>query len=218
MDVFGPLWKAHPEKIKSHWEKLISSEDLVLIPGDISWAMRQKEADKDLKWLDHLPGRKVCIRGNHDYWWDRPTKLNKAYETITFLQNTAYLIGEIAICGCRGWELIMEEEPKEKDEQLRMIRREVERLKLSLKAAIKAGAAEIWVMMHYPPVAPEAESSDFLELMKAYPVTKVIYGHLHDPVSWQKCKKGLMDGRAYYLVAADYLAFKPSLIATLMDE
>jgi len=218
MDVFGPLWDEHPAKIKSHWEKLITDCDLVLIPGDISWAMRQNQADVDLKWLDDLPGKKICTRGNHDYWWDRPTKLNKAYETITFLQNTAYLLGKTAICGCRGWELILQGDKEADEEQKRMIRREADRLKLSLEAAIKADASDIWVMMHYPPVAMGEDTSAFLELMQAYPVTKVIYGHLHDPLSWQNTKKGLHDGIIYHLVAADYLNFKPRLIETIMDK
>ena len=212
MAIFGAHWEKHEEKIKAYWESQISEEDMVLIPGDISWAMRLNEARADLNWLEALPGKKICIRGNHDYWWDRPTKLNNAYHKITFLQSTAYLIGDLAICGSRGWECTPKEEAAKETERIRMVEREVGRLKLSLEAAKKAEAREIWVMLHYPPTAGDTVNSPFIELIKQYPVTKVIYGHLHDEASWQIGMQGEYDGINYELVSADYLAFKPLLI------
>lgn len=209
MDVFGQHWENHTKKLKANWEQVVSDEDIVLVPGDISWAMRLDEARMDLDWLDHLPGKKICIRGNHDYWWDRPSPLNRAYEHIYFLQNTAYQMGDIAICGTRGWSLGEGENPEENE---RLLQRECGRLKLSLEAAMKLDIKEIWVMLHYPPIDEGSETSPFIELMKHYPVTKVIYGHLHDALSWEKALVGRHEEIIYHLVSADYLNFKPLLL------
>lgn len=209
MDVFGENWTNHMEKIKGNWQQTITEEDVVLIPGDISWAMRLNEAEIDLKWLDALPGQKICIRGNHDYWWDRPGKLNNTYKKTYFLQNTVYRLGELGICGTRGWSLgeACDEETQKENEKL--VARECERLKLSLEAAHRQGIEEIWVMLHYPPDNEANQISPFIELMKQYPVTKVIYGHLHGSASWENAFLGTKDGIIYQLVSADYLDFKP---------
>ena len=209
MDVFGEHWTNHMEKIKINWEQKITEEDIVLIPGDISWAMRLNEADIDLRWLDQLPGQKICIRGNHDYWWDRPGQLNRKYPRTYFLQNTVYKLGTIGICGARGWRLgeALDEMAKAEDE--RLVARECTRLKLSLDAAIKQGVEEIWVMLHYPPCTMEYEVSPFRALIKQYPVTKLIYGHLHGNAAWDGAIIGEQDGVDYQLVSADYLDFKP---------
>lgn len=213
MEVFGARWLNHIENIKTNWEKSISNEDVVLIPGDISWAMRLKEAKADLDWLNQLPGKKICIRGNHDYWWDRPGPLNRLYDQIYFLQNSVYPLGSIGICGSRGWPL--ESLPETEAENNRMIEREYLRLKLSLEAAIKAHLTEIWVMLHYPPSLNTNQDSPFISLMKQYPVTKVIYGHLHDEVSWENTLIGQKDGIEFILAAADYLAFQPVKIGQI---
>ena len=206
MSLFGPNWEAHDQKIKKAWEEIVSAEDVVLIPGDLSWGMRFSEAEKDLKWLEALPGYKICIRGNHDYWWDRPGKLNKCYRTLYFLQNKGYLLGEKAICGTRGWLSPGTDYFTAEDQKLYL--RELERLKLSLEDGLKKGAKEIWVMLHYPPAAVGMTNSPLIELLKAYPVTRVIYGHLHDEASWQSALQGEYDGIVYQLVSADYLNFK----------
>ncbi len=209
MDIFGNQWNNHMEILKINWEKNITEEDVVLIPGDISWAMRLKEAETDLNWLEQLPGQKICIRGNHDYWWDRPGKLNKAYKKTFFLQNTAYMLGHIGICGTRGWRLNQEEDDDKRQENEKLIARECVRLKLSLDTALQKGATEIWVLLHYPPCMEGYETSPFIELIRQYPVTKVIYGHLHGAATWEGAligKRGLID---YYLVSSDYLNFKP---------
>ena len=211
MHVFGTNWTDHAKRIETAWKSKVTNEDIVLVPGDISWALRLNEALLDLKWLDELPGHKVCIRGNHDYWWDRPTKLNKAYEHITFLQNDAYMMNDLAICGTRGWEIIPAD-GADMIEHQRMIKRELMRLELSLKAAVNKGANRIWVMIHYPPMLDQELFLPFIALFKAYGVEKVIYGHLHDEISWQNACRGKKDGITYYLTSADYLDFKPLLI------
>lgn len=213
MCIFGPSWQDHMQKIKYDWLKDVQEEDLVLIPGDISWAMRLSEASTDLEWLNALPGKKICIRGNHDFWWDRPGKLNRLYEQLYFLQNTAYIVGHVGICGTRGWAL----EKCEFEENERMIKRECQRLRLSLEAAMAQHVKEIWVMMHYPPCESDKFTSPFIELMKQYPVKKIIYGHLHDENSWQKAPIGYIEQMAFYLVSADYLGFKPLCLGSLPD-
>lgn len=210
MAVFGTHWEKHAEKIKAAWLEQVTVDDVILIPGDISWGTRLHEASSDLAWLEALPGDKVCIRGNHDYWWDRPNKLNQGYKTITFLQNKAYMVGERAICGTRGWLDLTHLTPSETDEK--MVARELIRLKLSLEDAIAQGAKEIWVMLHYPPCLKQTMQSPFVALMAQYPVTKVIYGHLHDETSWGLAPQGVYQGVSYHLVAADYLGFKPTCL------
>ena len=210
MDLFGAHWKEHTQKIKESWEKHITCEDIILIPGDISWAMRLKEATPDLNWLDTLPGKKICIRGNHDYWWDRPKKLADAYPEMVFLQNNAYSAGKITFCGTRGWICPNPTSFTEEDE--RLFTRELTRLKLSLEDAIRQGTEEIWVMLHYPPTYGEHKQSPVTELLKQYPVKKVIYGHLHDQNSWNLAIKGSIEGIEYHLVSADYLQFNPALL------
>ena len=210
MDLFGDHWSEHSQKIKQNWEKQITHEDIVLIPGDISWAMRLDEAKLDLDWLNRLPGKKICIRGNHDYWWDRPKKLSDAYPQMIFLQNTSYTLNHITFCGTRGW--ICPNSIHFTPEDERIFARELARLKLSLDAAIKQGATEIWVMLHYPPTYGDDKNSPITELLKSYPIKRVIYGHLHDEVSWKSALKGDYEGIHYQLVSADYLDFSPLLL------
>lgn len=210
MDLFGLHWQNHVQQIKASWETHITHEDVILILGDISWAMRLTEAKQDLDWLDGLPGKKICIRGNHDYWWDRPKKLEKTYPNMVFLQNTAYTVGNITICGARGW--ICPNSTYFTIEDERLFNRELIRLKLSLDEAIKQGATEIWVMLHYPPTFGEEKVSPLTKLLRKYPVTRVIYGHLHDELSWNLAIQGNYDGILYQLASADYLHFNPLLL------
>lgn len=211
MDIFGAHWQNHIQKIKMNWEAHITHEDVVLVLGDISWAMRLIEAKQDLDWLDHLPGKKICIRGNHDYWWDRPKKLEQAYPNMFFLQNTAYTLGHITLCGTRGWICPNTTHFTLEDE--RLFNRELQRLTLSLDTAMKQGATEIWVMLHYPPTFGEEKASPLTSLLEKYPVTRVIYGHLHDELSWNLAIQGSYNGILYQLAAADYLQFSPLLLS-----
>ena len=210
MNVFGDHWKDHAQKIKENWERQVTDDDVVLIPGDISWAMRLEEAKIDLDWLNKLPGKKICVRGNHDYWWDRPKKLMDAYPQMVFLQNTAYTLDNLTFCGARGW--ICPNPISFTSEDERLFTRELARLKLSLDVAMKQGAIEIWVMLHYPPTYGGEKNSPLTELLKAYPVTRVIYGHLHDSLSWELALQGNYEGIHYQLVSADYLDFRPLLL------
>lgn len=206
MHVFGEHWLNHDEKIKNNWISKISSDDTVLIGGDISWSMKMEEGLKELEWIHMLPGRKILIKGNHDYWWTSITKLNSLYEDMQFIQNNFFTYEDYAICGSRGWICPGGENFSSKDEKI--YSREVIRLRLSLEGAVKAGYKKIIAMIHYPPTSEKCLDTEFINLFKEYKVDKVIYGHLHGP-SLNKVFEGNIDGIEYMLTSADYIDFNP---------
>lgn len=207
MDIFGEQWVQHHNKIKEKWLKYVRHGDVVLIPGDISWAMNLQEAMIDLKWIHELPGKKILLKGNHDYWWSSVTKLNRLFENIFFLQNNFYTYGDIAICGTRGWICPNEKKFDAQDEKV--YARELHRLRLSLDEGKKNGYENIIVMTHYPPTNDKLEPSGFTAIYEEYRVKKVIYGHLHGAESFQGALQGKMNGVEYYLASCDYLNFTP---------
>lgn len=208
MDVFGIQWKNHREKILSNWQKTVKSEDTVLLVGDTSWSMELSDAvEKDLGILTQMPGHLVLLKGNHDYWWTSLKKMQETLATITFLHNTFYRTGDIAICGTRGWNLPSMPDFSPHDQ--RIYDREVGRLKRSLAAAKAAGAKHLIVALHYPPLYKSDEISGFTELCKAYGVEQCIYGHVHgDAAHFLQLFQGVRDGTKYTLVAADYVNFQ----------
>ena len=206
MDIFGKAWFKHDEKIKENWINKIGQEDTVLIAGDISWSMKMENGIQDLEWIHNLPGRKVLIKGNHDYWWGSITKLNNMYEDMKFIQNNFFSYDEYAICGTRGWICPEVENFSEKDEKI--YNRELVRLKLSLDSAIKAGFSKIIAMIHYPPINEKLIESEFVEIFKEYNVEKVIYGHLHGP-SLSKAVNGKNGDIEYICTSGDFLSFDP---------
>ncbi|MCM8711074.1 metallophosphoesterase [Clostridium sp. SYSU_GA19001] len=206
MDVFGEHWYKHDEKIKNNWVSKIREDDTVLIAGDISWSMKMEEGLKELEWIHNLPGRKILIKGNHDYWWQSITKLNKLYEDMNFIQNNYYSYENYAICGTRGWICPGGENFISHDKKI--YEREQIRLKLSLDSAVKAGYNKFIVMLHYPPTNEKFIETEFIRILKDYNVEKVIYGHLHGP-SLNKVFTGKIDGVEYILTSADYINFNP---------
>ena len=163
MDRFGPGWENHTERLKENWEKLISDDDLVLIPGDISWAMKLEDALDDFEWIHKLPGTKIISKGNHDLWWSRITYLNSLYDDIIFLQNDCYVTdgGRIVITASRGWPYPGSAEYTEHDEKI--YARELSRMKLGLDAAVKtAPDARMIACLHYPPEDPFTFASSIL--------------------------------------------------------
>lgn len=209
MDIFGEKWVKHDEKIKSNWIEKVSEEDLVLIAGDVSWAMTATESQGDLDWINDLPGRKIISKGNHDYWWGSITKLNKLYENTKFLQNNFYIYEDYAICGTRGWICPGSDKFTSKDEKI--YSRELIRLRLSLEEAKKAGYNKYIVMLHYPPTNEKFEGSGIQEILKEYQVETVIYGHLHGP-ALGRLLEGNVDGIEYIMTSADYIDFSPRRI------
>ncbi len=205
MDIFGMSWVGHFDKIKKDWADKVSQDDVVLIAGDISWAMSAQNALLDLIEIDKLPGKKIMIRGNHDYWWPSYKKLiSMPLNTTYFIQNNAIKLGNYIFCGTRGWTV--PEGEKQSAEDKKIYDREVIRLKLTLeegKKLYKEGDIII-VMMHYPPFNSRFDNSLLTELIALYNVDKVIYGHLHGDSGRYKAvvNKGNTD---YYLTSCDFL-------------
>lgn len=206
MDVFGEHWHNHHEKIKENWISKIKKEDTVLIAGDISWSMKMKEGLKELEWIHLLPGRKILVKGNHDYWWQSVSKLNSLYDDMNFIQNNFYNYEDYAVCGTRGWICPGGDNFTSHDEKI--YNRELIRLRLSLDMAVKGGYKKFIVMIHYPPTNEQFNSTEFMEIFKEYGVGRVIYGHLHGP-SLNKVMVGEIEGIEYILTSADYINFNP---------
>ncbi len=207
MDIFGDNWIKHEEKIRENWISKVKENDLVLLPGDFSWAMYLEETVKDLDIISNLSGKKIFIKGNHDYWWTTLKKIKEfleenKFENIDFLYNNSYFFDDKIIAGTRGWSE-QEEQPE------KIIRRENIRLKLSLKDGIEKYGEdkEIIVCMHYPPFNSYEEADlNFIKTMKEFNVKKCIYGHIHGE-SQKEAKQGIIDGIEIKMVSSDYLDF-----------
>lgn len=207
MDVFGPHWENHFERIAADWRAKVTPDDVVLIPGDISWAMYLADAAEDLRSIAKLPGRIVILRGNHDYWWSSLTQLRCLLpENMYAVQNDALALGDVVICGTRGWTLPQANGWTAQDAKL--YNREQLRMKMSLDAAKKlADGRPIIAMTHYPPLLPEKMNTGFTELMTEYGVNRCVYGHLHGP-SVGRGFSGEYGGVRYDLVSCDALNFE----------
>ncbi len=206
MDIFGERWLNHDEKIKKNWENKINEEDTVLIAGDISWSMRAEDSKYDLDWIDKLPGKKIISKGNHDYWWQSISKLNKMYENTKFIQNNFYSYEDYAICGTRGWTSPDSDKFTQHDRKI--YDRELIRLRLSLDMAKNSGYSKFIVMVHYPPTNENYDETEFTKVFKEYGVEKVIYGHLHGPSNF-KIKNDTVDGVEYINTSCDFINFDP---------
>ena len=211
MEVFGEAWKNHAERLAVAWRESVAEEDTVIVAGDISWAMKPEDAAPDLDFLHELPGKKLLIRGNHDLWWQKITQLNKMYDDMRFLQNDNVFFDEgLAICGSRGWGLPGLEDYGQDDEKI--LARELIRLEMSLDKSIMDGATDIICVLHFPPALTPVNTSPFTELIEKYPVSQVVYGHLHGSQAFGKGILGIHGGIQYKLVSGDYLYFRPLLI------
>jgi len=179
MDVFGPQWERHFERIAEDWRGRVDEDDVVLIPGDISWAMRQQEAEADLQAVGALPGRKILLRGNHDYWWSAIGRVRAALPAGMYaLQNDALVLDGQVFCGTRGW-VCPGEEPLG-PEDARIHAREVLRMRMSFEMARRiAPNLPLTVLMHFPPAAERQGDSPFLSLAREYGARRLVYGHLH---------------------------------------
>lgn len=216
MGIFGDVWQDHGYKIKDGWlAQGITEEDIVLLPGDISWAMTLEELKPDLAFLSELPGRKYIVKGNHDLWWESLKKISAVFpEDMAVLQNNSVLYGDTAICGTRGWTVPEDHFADPHDEKIFL--RELARLRMSLET-IPPEAKCRMVMMHYPPVNGKQEKSAFVELMEEFHVDICLYGHLHS-YSLKNVLEGEHWGIDFQLVSADYLKFIPKLIREIPEE
>jgi predicted phosphohydrolase len=208
MDVFGGNWQGHFEKIKSSWLEVVQSDDVVLICGDISWAMKLEDAVVDLQSLAGLPGKKVFIRGNHDYWWSGISRVRAAApdDSFIFLQTDSVKIGEYVIVGSRGWSCPGSPEFTEHDEKLYL--REVERFKLAFADAErkKEEGDKVIAMVHFPPFTSKQEDTESNRLFEEKGVENVVFGHIHGAAYFPL--RTIKNGVTYHLSACDKVAFK----------
>lgn len=209
MDMFGTNWAGHFEKIKSDWRAKVAEEDVVLIAGDISWAMTLDEGISDLEMLAGLPGKKVLIRGNHDYWWSGITALRRAApnESFYFLQNDCIKFEDLIICGSRAWSCPGSQDFTEADRKIYL--REGERFKLVFGSVeqIRESGDRLLCLTHYPPFNGKREDTLFTQIFEKHRVNKVVYGHLHANQCGYPfiCER---NGIVYYLTSCDLLNFK----------
>ena len=206
MDIFGGAWVGYMDKLKEGLS-IIRPEDTTVLLGDLSWALGLEAAKADFAWINQIPGKKIVLKGNHDYWWSTVAKFNNfckenGFENFYILNNNAYEYEDVAICGTRGW-FFEEERSGEHDEKV--FKRELGRLETSLK---EAGEKRKIVFLHYPPRYKGYQCTEILELLRKYDVRQCFYGHLHGP-SHTLAQEGLWDGIDFKLVAADKLQFVP---------
>ena len=206
MDVFGGKWVGYMDKLREGLS-CITENDTTVLCGDLSWALGLDQAQADFAWIDQIPGRKIILKGNHDYWWSTANKFYKFCEANGFsnqfmLNNNCYEYEDWAICGTRGWFFEVE---KSGQHDTKVFKRELIRLEASLKAA---GEKPKLVFLHYPPRYRGYECREILELLEKYEVRRCFYGHLHGD-SHKLAMEGLWNGTEFRLVAADYVNFRP---------
>ena len=209
MDRFGEVWKQHPEKLREGF-KTLGPDDLTVLVGDLSWAMSLETAEPDFAFVHELPGKKLILKGNHDYWWSTATKAARffqehGFDSLGILHNNAYSYGNVALCGTRGW---FYEEERGTEHDKKMMLREVQRLERSLKAG---GDLEKIVFLHYPPAFQNYRCEEILELLQKYTVRRCYYGHIHGK-GVPHAFNGWIGCTEFRLVSADSLQFIPELV------
>jgi uncharacterized protein len=225
MAVFGPGWEGYMDKMAKSWRELVGKDDLMLLPGDITWAMKLEEAKIDLEWIHQLPGTKVMIRGNHDYWWSSAKKMSEIFPpSVHFIHNTAFHWKDVAIGGTRLWDTPEynfngyvhfqanpkarpPKEPRDKEKDEAIFERELERLKLSLGQMNPAAKLKI-AMIHYPPISADLRPSRASVILEEFGIQICVFGHLHN-LKKDKPMFGQIRGIQYHMTAADYLDFRP---------
>ena len=210
MDIFSG-WTNYTERIRNNWQRLVEPDDTVVIAGDISWAMKLNEINKDFEYIQSLNGKKIILKGNHDYWWTTKSKMDKyisdsGFDSVSILHNNYYVVEDTAICGTRGWFY-----DAEKDEDMLILKREVGRLKMSIEPALKAGYQPI-VFLHYPPIYNGMECTEIMNVLREYEIRKCFYGHVHGGNASKKAFIGEKYGIKFQLIACDYINFTPMSI------
>ena len=206
MHVFGEQWRDHDQKLKEGFAR-VGPEDLTVLCGDLSWGMSLQEAEEDFRFIHELPGKKIILKGNHDYWWSTANKAytffrEKGFDSLQILHNNSYVYGDYALCGTRGW-FYEEETGGEHDEKI--MRREILRLEASLKSA---GEREKLVFLHYPPLYQKYRCEEILELLERYGVSLCCYGHIHGKGCFAAFN-GWVGGTRFRLLSADAVDFTP---------
>ena len=207
MDIFKG-WSNYTDRLKENIQSVVTENDTIVIPGDISWALKLKDTIEDFKFINSLPGKKIIGKGNHDLWWESLTKMNKLmseneFDSISFLYNNCYMVEDMAICGSRGWFFDDKADKK-------IILREAGRVETSIKCALETGKEPI-LFLHYPPITKEAVCDDIMNVIKQYAIKKVYYGHIHLQGS-QKAFEGEYEGIQFKCISCDLMNFEPLLI------
>lgn len=210
MSIFAG-WENYQERIEENWRNTVSDEDTVVIAGDVSWGMSLQQAAADFRFINELPGKKIIIKGNHDYWWVTMKKMEdffaaEGFDTIKILHNNHYAYENYAVCGTRGWVNMPGETQGEK-----VLRREVQRLETSIRSAVSAGLEPL-VFMHYPPIFAANFNYDILEILYRYNIKECYYGHIHGRSAHELCVKNTYDDINFHLISGDYIQFKPEKV------
>lgn len=208
MDIFGRSWANYVERLGSNWESTVKESDTVVLPGDFSWATYIEDAKADFDFLEALPGRKILLKGNHDYWWTTMSKMQifireNNYKTIEFLQNNSLLYNDVSICGSRGWNTPA---PTLTGDDKKIYEREILRLEMSVRAA--ANPEDIIVFTHFPPILKDFRENAMTELFEKYKIKTCIFGHIHS-AGVKNVFEGELGGTCYKLVSCDYREFMP---------
>lgn len=210
MDIFAG-WSDYVERLEESWRSRITDGDTVVIGGDISWAMKLEETLTDFRFIHSLPGTKLLLKGNHDYWWSTKSKMDRflsdsGLDSLHILFNNAYVCGDYAVCGTRGWFL-----ENESPEDIKVLNREVGRLRMSLDEAVKTGKEPV-VFLHYPPYYRGIECREMMDVLCEYGVKRCYYGHIHGKQGFRLSFDGVYRGVALKLISGDRLAFEPVFI------
>jgi predicted phosphohydrolase len=210
MDVFRG-WDNYVEKLKTNWDRCIREEDTLVIAGDISWAMKLSESYEDFRFIHQRPGKKLILKGNHDYWWSTRSKIEaffqeSGFDDIGIVHNTASVVDGIGICGTRGW---MYNSVSEADKKI--VNREVGRLRASIQDSLKKQADPV-VFLHYPPVYDNFVCQEILEVLQEYSIKDCYFGHIHGTHAAQRALTGEYMGIKMHLISCDYINFCPSLV------
>ena len=216
MEVFGRRWLGYIEKIKNNWSAIVDDDDTVIIPGDVSWASSTEEALSDFSFINSLPGQKIIMKGNHDFWWSTMAKLTEfieknGFSTISFLHNNAYIVENIVVCGTRGWYTDSHQQNTvNAPDYEKIINRELIRLKISLDEAVKLKGdsnLKLVVFFHFPPVWNDFVSKEFLEVLSEYNISDCFFGHIHG--NYGVNPKFSYNNVNFQLVSSDFLNFTP---------
>lgn len=212
MDVF-PGWQNYTERIETNWRKVITPEDTIVIAGDVSWAMTLDGLTADFKFVQSLPGRKLIVKGNHDYWWDTISKMSKyvknsGFDSISFIHNNAVEVDGIGVCGSRGWFYDGSNDKK-------ILMREAGRLDMSISAAEHLNAEPV-VFLHYPPVCAGYVCTEIMDVLKNHNIRRCYYGHLHGRAA-SKAFEGEHDGIVFRLISCDHTDFTPAIVANNLE-
>lgn len=218
MDIFGSRWTNYMEKIKKNWSAIVTDEDTVIVPGDVSWAIDYNEAVEDFRFIESLPGKKLLGKGNHDFWWGTMSKNRKfteenGFKTIDFLFNNAYKVEDYIVCGTRGWYVDEKLQSTASDAEYdKIVTREASRLRMSLDEAVKLreNNEEILVFFHFPPVFGSFVCKEILDILKEYNIKNCYFGHIHGV--YNVPRRFEHDGVNFTLASSDFSNFVPLII------